>query len=87
MAKNKTIATVLGLIIPGIGQAYLGLYKRFIVLIIVDIILSSLISVVGDIATYILLLLMLYSAYDASKCTDAINNNQPIPKLLGIDLQ
>ncbi|MBE6486696.1 MAG: zinc ribbon domain-containing protein [Methanosphaera stadtmanae] len=97
--KNATIAVILDIIgglifyfLSGIGQLYLGLYKRGIVLcvmgVIVTIINVIIISNFDDIGGYLITLilgiaLVVYSAYDAYKCTNAINAGQPVPLLFG----
>ena len=102
--KNAGIAVVLDVIgglifyfLSGIGQLYLGLFKRGIVLcvtgvivtIINAIIISSFDDVGGALITLILGVgLVIYSAYDAYVCTNAINEGRPIPLLFGaIDVQ
>ena len=87
MAKNKWIGAILSFFIPGLGQPYLGLYKRFVVQLVIGLILSCLVFVIGPIGTYIALIWNIYTAYDSLKCTDAINGNQAIPAFLGQDLQ
>lgn len=96
--KSEWIAVLLDIIgglfiylLCGIGQIYLGLVKRGIVLgicgIAVTIINVVLIEVLGDIGSIVSLVLgialVVYSAYDASLCTKAINNGSPIPLLFG----
>lgn len=87
MAKNKWVAAVLSFFIAGLGQAYLGLYKRFVVQFVIVLILSFLVFVIGSLSTFLCLIWSIYTAYDALQCTDAINNNQAIPAFLGQDLQ
>lgn len=76
----------------GIGQIYLGLVKRGIVLgvcglavsVINVILMFALGDGVGSIISLILgFALMIYSAYDAYLCTNAINEGNPIPLLFG----
>lgn len=96
--KNMWIAVILDIIgglifyfLSGIGQIYLGLVKRGIVLgicgIVVSIINAILILAFGDVGSIITLILgfalMIYSAYDAYLCTNAINEGNPLPLLFG----
>lgn len=102
--KNVGIAVVLDVIgglffyfLSGIGQLYLGLYKRGIVLCILGvvvtfinmIIISNFDDIGGALLTLIIgIALVAYSAYDAYKCANAINEGRPIPLLFGsIDIE
>ena len=102
--KNAGIAVVLDVIgglifyfLSGIGQLYLGLYKRGIALcimgVLVTIINVIIISSFDDVGGYLITLilgigLVVYSAYDAYVCTNAINEGRSIPLLFGaIDIQ
>ncbi len=97
--KNMWIAVILDIIgglifyfLCGIGQIYLGLVKRGIVLGVCGLAISILNVVLmfalgdgfGSIISLILgLALLVYSAYDAYLCTNAINEGNPIPLLFG----
>ena len=102
--KNVALAVLLDVIggillyfLSGIGQLYLGLYKRGIVLCVIGLLITliniviilSLDEIVGPIITLILgIALVAYSAYDAYQCANAINEGRPIPLLFGsIDIQ
>ena len=102
--KNAIIAVILDLIggiilyfLCGIGQLYLGLYKRGIVLciagfipVIINLVLSLSVSeLVGALISLIVgVILVIYAAYDAYLCTNAINEGKPIPLLFGsLDIQ
>lgn len=97
--KNMWIAVILDILggilfyfLCGIGQIYLGLVKRGIVIgvcglavsVINVILMFALGDGVGSIISLILgFALMIYSAYDAYLCTNAINEGNPIPLLFG----
>ena len=102
--KNAWIAIILDVIgglifyfLTGIGQLYLGLYKRGIVLCVLDVVVTIINVIillimnpaVGNIITLIIgIALVVYSAYDAYICTNAINEGRTIPLLFGaLDLQ
>ncbi|MBR5503402.1 MAG: zinc ribbon domain-containing protein [Methanobrevibacter sp.] len=97
--KNKWLGSILDIIgglilylLCGIGQIYLGLTKRGLVLCGIGlgvIILNMIfISISSSVATYFIILIIgialtLYSAYDAYVCAIAINEGKPIPLLFG----
>ncbi|MBQ2637109.1 MAG: zinc ribbon domain-containing protein [Methanosphaera sp.] len=98
--KNPALAALLSgiagffiYLLGGIGQLYLGLIKRGIVLCLVGlvpIILNFL--VLNTMLTLVVLVLgiayVVYCAYDAYVCAKAINEGMSIPLLFGIlDLQ
>ena len=102
--KNMWIAVILDIVgglifyfLCGIGQLYLGLYKRGITLCLLGLIpvIINLLCLIADheligslVSLLIGLILLVYSVYDAYKCTNAINEGQPIPLLFGsLDLQ
>ncbi len=100
--KNKWIAlllSILGLIftpLTGLGNAYLGLYKRYIIEAIIAMVLnaipvyyllSNMDMNIITIFTAIYLIWMFYCIYDTYKCYEAISEYQEIPKLFGIDIQ
>lgn len=102
--KNVWLAVILDVIggiifyfLSGIGQLYLGLYTRGIVLCVVGV-LVTLVNVailllmnefISNILTLIIgLALVIYSAYDAYICANAINEGRTLPLLFGVlDLQ
>ncbi len=86
--KNLAIALILSFIVTGLGLAYDGLYKRGIVCFVIGLIISLLILYVSTIFMILSLFWFVYVLYDTYVCTEAINNNQPIPKFLTqIDLE
>lgn len=93
MAKNKWIGAILSFFIPGLGQAYLGLYKRFVVFLAVTVLINILYVFIFQVGTIALLLMFismawsLYAIYDAYLCTHAVNTTLPIPPLFGQDIQ
>ncbi len=80
--KNMIIALVLSFIFTGIGNVYDGLVKRGLVEFVVGVILNLLGMNVSSIFTYIAIIWWAYALYDTYVCTNAINNNQAIPKFL-----
>ncbi|MCI5867556.1 MAG: hypothetical protein SOZ23_05165 [Methanosphaera sp.] len=91
VAKNKWLAVILSLLISGLGQAYLGLYDRLGVFLVVMIILLIIAYISGGTVANIFNALntiwTIYSMYDAYVCTEALNKNQPIPELFGHNIQ
>lgn len=98
--KNKWVATLLSGIagfliyfLCGLGQLYLGLIKRGIALCLigfVPILLNIIFLNTGiySIITILGLVYVIYCAYDAYICTNAINEGRSIPLLFGmLDLQ
>lgn len=97
--KIKYLAPILDLIggiilyfLCGIGQLYLGLYKRgivlcllgFIPLLIGSILILTVSNFAGSFISLIIgVILTIYSAYDAHVCTNAINEGRSIPLLFG----
>lgn len=97
--KNVILAVLLDVIgglilyfLSGIGQLYLGLYKRGIVLCVLGviviiinmIIISSFDDLGGSLITLIIgIALVAYSAYDAYQCGNAINEGKTVPLLFG----
>lgn len=75
-SKSMAISLILSFLFLGIGLAYLGLVKRWLVAVLISIVLTVLIAPIGIIWN-------LYMLYDTYACTKAINNAQPIPKLAG----
>ncbi|MBR0472833.1 MAG: zinc-ribbon domain-containing protein [Methanosphaera sp.] len=97
--KNAIIAIILNCIggiffyfLAGIGQIYLGLFKRGLVIgavglaitlfnVVIILIVSE---AVGTILSLIMgIALIIYSSYDAYQCTQAINEGRSIPLLFG----
>ncbi|MEE0490074.1 hypothetical protein [Methanosphaera stadtmanae] len=88
--KNIYLAAILSLFIPGLGVAYLGLYKRFLVSFVIYCVLSIIVSTIleSSISYIITIIIALFFAYDAYTCTEAINNNTQIPLLFTkLDIQ
>ncbi|RAP44563.1 MAG: hypothetical protein BZ135_07950 [Methanosphaera sp. rholeuAM6] len=86
--KNMIVALVLGLLITGLGLMYDGLVKRGAVSLVIAIVLGLLNYAVSSIFMYVGLIFAIYVLYDTYVCTNAINNNQAIPKFLTqIDLE
>lgn len=102
--KNAWIAIILNFIggvifyfLASIGHLYLGLYKRAIVLALIGlgivlinaVILMLIYNWVGSLLTLLLgIAFVIYCAYDAYLCTDAINQGRPMPLLFGmLDIQ
>ena len=97
--KNMWIAVLLDIIgglifyfLSGIGQLYLGLYTRGIVLCVTGIVVTIINAVIiltmneifGSILSFVIgIALVAYSAYDAYLCTNAINEGRTIPLLFG----
>lgn len=75
-SKSMAISLILSFLFLGIGLAYLGLVKRWLVAVVIAIVLTMLIAPIGIIWN-------LYLLYDTYACTNAINNAQSIPKLAG----
>jgi len=80
--------------LSGIGQLYLGLYKRGIVLCLIGFVPAIFNFIFeGNHILYLIiflfgLLYVIYCVFDAYVCTIAINENKNIPLLFGlIDLQ
>jgi hypothetical protein len=95
--KNMAVAVLLDLIggillyfLSGIGQLYLGLHKRGIVLCLlgfIPIILNMLFM--QNLTLYMLILVLgiayvIFCAYDAYLCTKAINEGRAVPLLFGV---
>lgn len=86
--KNMIIALVLSFLINGLGLIYDGLITRGIVSFVIGIILSILNFYVSSIFGLIGLIWFIWVLYDTYQCTNAINENRPIPLFLTqIDLQ
>ena len=88
--KNIYLAAILSLFIQGLGVAYLGLYKRFLVSFVISCVLSIIVSTIleSSISYIITIIIALFFAYDAYTCTEAINNNTQIPLLFTkLDIQ
>ncbi|OED29634.1 hypothetical protein [Methanosphaera sp. WGK6] len=79
---NPIVAAILSFF-SGIGNLYLGLYKRFIVTCVIAIILFS-----TGVLMPLGLLFCLYYAYDSYIVANAMNENKEIPKLFTVlDIQ
>lgn len=87
--KNKIISSLLSFFIVGLGNAYNGLYKRFVVelgiAISIYFILEELLKMIpyGEMVMYFIgFAWWAYVLFDTMNCTDAINENRRIPLLL-----
>lgn len=90
-SKNKALAVILSCVIIGLGNAYLHLFKRFAVEIIITLILSTIfqyvVSTVGWITLVfyifgiIYMVWVIYTIYDTYLCAKAIQNNEDLPLL------
>ncbi|WP_323736003.1 hypothetical protein PXD04_08970 [Methanosphaera sp. ISO3-F5] len=80
--KNIIIALILSFFFTGLGQAYNGLVIRGIVSFVIAIVLGFLNIYVSRIFVIFALIWALYVLYDTYQCTNAINNNEAIPKFL-----
>lgn len=76
------IALILSFFITGLGLVYDGLYTRGIVSFAIGVILGFLNAFVSNIFLIVSLIWTLYVLYDTYLCTNAINENQAIPKFL-----
>lgn len=99
--KNKYLATIISAVVgflfifDGVGQLYLGFYKRFGVETGLSIILNLIgyyfvyfVSIyIGLIVYVISLIWLVYTTYDTYICADALNTGKPIPPLLGRVIQ
>lgn len=95
--KNSVVAALLSGIagfifyfLSGIGQLYLGLIKRGIVLCLIGFIpiILNFLFMYEDMAYLFILILgivyVVYCAYDAYACANAINEGRTVPLLFGI---
>ena len=71
--KSSGIAVILSFFIPGLGQIYVGKISLGVLLIILDFVFGLLSIIVIGIP--FLILLWLYSMYDAYKTAEATQNN------------
>jgi len=90
--KNVWIGLILSIFVTGLGNVYNGLYKRFVVELVIRIIIMaasmSIQGILGLIIHIIGALWQIYCIYDTYNCTLAINKGVSIPLLLGnIDLE
>lgn len=86
--KNMIIALILSFLITGLGLAYDGLYVRFIVALVIGILITLITNLVTFVFSIVSFIWFIYVLYDTYQCTNAINNNQTIPKFLTkFDLQ
>ncbi len=99
--KNKWLAVLLsfigGLVVPlhGLGNVYLGFWKRFLVEFPVGLITTVIINFLiydglRNIAIYpsiFLILWWIFTIYDTYNCANAINYARDIPKLFGRDIR
>ena len=64
MAKNAILAAVLSLVLPGLGEIYIGKLMMGIILVILAIILLVAVSLTGY-AWILYIILWLYAIYDS----------------------
>ncbi|RAP46915.1 MAG: hypothetical protein BZ135_03085 [Methanosphaera sp. rholeuAM6] len=79
--KNMILALLLSFLFY-LGNAYNGLVKRGLVEFAVGIILIILEYGVSSFIGLFVFIWWIYVLYDTYSCTNAINNNQAIPKFL-----
>lgn len=79
--KNMIIAMVLSFFFY-LGNVYNGLVKRGLIEFAVGLILNALYYCVASIFGILVFIWFIYVLYDTYQCTNAINNNQAIPKFL-----
>ncbi|WP_069593122.1 hypothetical protein [Methanosphaera sp. WGK6] len=85
MSKNRIIAGVVSFIFTGLGQLYLGFYKRGITQFILAYFIVVLLTILGGSGTGLIIWLLfnIYYAHDADMCCEAINSNSVPPLLFG----
>ena len=71
--KNPLLAAILSFLLPGLGQAYLGLMKKGIILFVLAIIGGFLMSIA--IGYLIYLIAWGYAMYDGYNSAEKMNNN------------
>ncbi|MBQ6218582.1 MAG: hypothetical protein IJJ47_02510 [Methanosphaera sp.] len=79
--KNMVIALILSVFFY-IGNVYNGLVKRGLIEFIIGIILNILYYTVYTPLGLLVFIWWVYVLYDTYQCTNAINNNEAIPKFL-----
>ena len=82
MAKNIYISMILSFFITGLGNVYNGLVSRGFIELVIGIVISLLGIYIYSVIGYLGTLWWIYVLYDTYVCTNAINNNQAIPKFL-----
>ena len=76
---NAAILSLFG----GSGNIYLGLYKRFVVAIILTVIIVyTLIKTFPGYGEYISIIWLLYMARDSFICCNCLNKHKRLPKFL-----
>lgn len=75
--KSMVLSMVLSLIFLGLGLAYLGLFKRWLISLGISVVIGFVFFPLG-------LVWYLYILYHTYQCTKSINEGQPIPELAGI---
>ncbi|MCD7782228.1 MAG: hypothetical protein LUG89_05990 [Methanosphaera sp.] len=94
--KNVTLTVILsilgGIIVPlhGLGNAYLGYYKRFLIEAVVDICITicSNLAYANNISVYqylfiFLLIWWIFTIYDSYNCVKRLNGGELPPKFFG----
>ena len=79
--KNMILALLLSFLFY-LGNIYNGLLKRGLVELVVGFVLNLAYYFGSSIFGILTFIWFIYVLYDTYKCTDAINNNQAIPKFL-----
>ena len=93
--KNKYYALGISIVLGfftlcGAGQLYLNQFKRAAIEIIIGLVsygLTLLGGYVSEIFNLLLVIWYIYTCYDTYKCAEAINEDKPLPKLLGTNIQ
>lgn len=93
--KNKYYALGISIVLGfftlcGAGQLYLNQFKRAAIEIIIGLVsygLTLLGGYVSEIFNLVLVIWYIYTCYDTYKCAEAINEDKPLPKLLGTNIQ
>ncbi|WP_455644844.1 hypothetical protein [Methanosphaera sp.] len=80
--KNPITAAILSFF-SGIGNLYLGLYTRFAITVILGIVLGYIGTFNANVAGFTFVM-YIYFAYDSYLVTNALNNDQDIPKLFAL---
>lgn len=75
--KSMILSMVLSLLFLGLGLAYLGLFKRWLIALGISVVIGFVFFPLGIVWS----LYMLYYTY---KCTKCINEGQPVPPLAGV---
>lgn len=75
--KSMILSMVFSLLFLGLGLAYLGLFKRWLISL-------GIFAIISFVFFPLNILWSLYMLYYTYKCTNCINEGQPIPPLAGV---